>query len=99
MEKSDWLRSIREKRRRQILRVVIFVISAEALWFVIYALGMWAWVFIFHRLPPAKYMASALVALGTAIVGPLAAIAPLAPMRGKDPEVIAADEFFKGPPH
>jgi hypothetical protein len=28
---------------------------------------------------------------------PLSRFVPLAPLKGEDPEVMAADEFFKGP--
>lgn len=98
MEKSDWLLSIKAKRRRKTVQALIFVVGAEALWLGLVAVGVWGWVNVFHRFPPGRLVLDVMVALGTAVVIPLAAIAPLAPMRGKDPEVIAADEFFKGPP-
>jgi hypothetical protein len=59
------------------------------------ALSIWAWVAVFHHLPPSDVVLKLLVGLGSLIVMPLAAIGPLAPMKGPDPEVIAADEFFR----
>jgi hypothetical protein len=93
-----WLETIKAKRRRQIIKAIVFVVIAECLWLAITAVGVWVWVTVFHRLPPGRLFLDWMTGLGSLIVMPLGAIAPLAPMKGPDPEVIAADEFFRGPP-
>lgn len=95
---QSWENQIRAKRRVKYRRAFLFVAMAMGLWLSISALGVWAWVMVFHHLPPSRLFLSWYVGLGSAIVIPLSAIAPLAPMKGEDPEVLAADEFFKGPP-
>lgn len=76
--------------RRHISRVC-------SLWLVLTSIGVWVWVHVFHRAPPSKLIFDWYMAIGAAVIIPLGAFAPLAPMKGKDPEIMAADEFFKGP--
>ena len=98
MSQETWLDGIRRKRRKKAIRALVFVVAAEALWLGLCAVGIWLWTVVFHRLPPAVLTVQWLVGLGSAIIVPLSAIAPLAPMKGPDAEVMAADEFFKEPP-
>ena len=89
-----WLEGIKAKRRRQYLKALAFLLAAEFAWLGAVALCVWAWVNVFHRLPPDWLSLKIFVGIGSAIMAPLGAFAPLAPMKGPDPEVIAADEFF-----
>jgi hypothetical protein len=67
------------------------------LWLVVSGLGFWLWGLAFDQELPGKWFLFCFEALGSLIVMPLAKFVPLAPLKGDDPEVLAADEFFKGP--
>ena len=97
MSEDNWPERIRQKRRKMYLRAFAFLAFVELLFLGVCALGVWLWVAIFHQLPPGRLLLTWIVGIGTLIVVPLSAISPLAPMKGPDPEVLAADEFFKGP--
>ena len=94
--KEDWTESIRGKRRAQTIRARTFIFGIMTLWLLLSALGVWAWVSLFHRFPPERALIW-YIGLSSTIIVWLGAFAPLAPMKGKDPEVIAADEFFRDP--
>jgi len=95
---ATWLEKIRLKRRAMTIRSAVWAAAAIAVWLGVSALGLWAWVIVFHRLPPGGLFLVWYVGLGSLIVLGGSAYAPLSPMRGKDPEVTAADEFFHRDP-
>ena len=97
LEKS-WAETIRLKRQAMFIRSTIWLVGAMSLWLGLSAPGVWVWIVVFRHPPPSGLFLRWYTGLGSLIVAPLGAIAPLAPMKGKDPEVIAADEFFHREP-
>lgn len=95
---ADWLASIRERRRKQTLSAMMGAAALISLWLVLTGVSFWAWVAVFHQTPPSDTFVRYCEGLGSLITGALGAYLPRAPLKArKDPEVLAADEFFKGP--
>jgi hypothetical protein len=67
------------------------------LWFVVSGICFWTWVALFHHAPPGRMFLVWFEGLGSLIVLPLSKFVPLVPLKGEPPELLAADEFFKGP--
>ena len=97
MHKKSWIAGIKAKRRAMTLRATAYIVGLVALWLLLTSAGLWAWVHVFHRAPPGRLMLELFTAIGAVVITPLCALAPLAPMKGKDPQIMAAEEYFKGP--
>lgn len=95
---GDWLASIARRRRKQTIRAVIAAVLVLGLWLAVSGLVLWAWLFVFHLPFPGWTFLTIFEGLGYLIVLPLARYAPLAPLKGEDPEITAAREFLEGPP-
>ena len=97
MQEVGWLEGIRKRRRRQFLAAGLAVAALMFGWLLISAVGWLAWTLLLHHTPPAKTFLALFEGTGAVLTGVAAPFVPLAPMRGRPPEVTAADEFFKGP--
>jgi hypothetical protein len=95
---KSWLEQMQGRQRKLAVLAGLGATAALMVWIAISALAYWIWTVIFHRSPPANQALSAFETLGGLIMTLLGGVIPLAPMKGKPPEVIAADEFFKHPP-
>ena len=72
------------------------IASLMAFWFALSSLGVWLWVSVF-QLPLGNTFVQWFEGLGYALGVLLGPFVPHFPMKGEDPEILAADEFFKGP--
>lgn len=95
--KGEWLASIKKKRRKQWTRAAIGTALAMGVWLGATGSVVGCWYLVFHELRLGPALAAFLI-VENVILFPLAKYVPVFPMKGKDPEEIAAEEFLNGPP-
>jgi hypothetical protein len=70
----------------------------EAVFVAVSAGGLFVWIHVFHLRAPPVAILNWFNWVGVTVVLPLGALGPLLPMKGRDPQLIAADQYFKGVP-
>ncbi|MEE3625988.1 hypothetical protein UCD39_18705 [Nitrospirillum sp. BR 11752] len=89
--------SVRERRRRKVVRANIGAGLGLLAWAGSLALMFGLWRLVSHQWPPMRVIYWGVLGSG-AVIGGLSQVIPLRPMPGKTPEEMAAETFFKGPP-
>ncbi|WP_145749288.1 hypothetical protein [Nitrospirillum amazonense] len=95
---GDWLSFAHQRRRHKARRAYTAIAAFLGIEVLLLMGAAVAWKSLFGDWPGMRFIYG--LVLGIAALGmAINRFLPLLPMPGKTPEEVAADRFFKGPPH